>query len=392
MCTYCQAQDHRYADCPQRALDQRAVVREARKNKKNKKGGKVKIVAGIMTREQESDSTSSPEKEEGGVEAPSPQKLEGWRRYQRPLHGGYVSQPVKIPIKSRETGSAYPHSTGGMAPGGGGGSPPPGRGGPPDDRRDDEPDKEEDEEEDTDEETESVTSSSQVSAHRGRPLVWGNNKGNIKGNGGGPPQDPDDPSEEGHAGDGRRGPRGHRGQRGRTGLPGRDGAMGPVGPIGPRGFPGRDGLSTTGGPLTSTGLGMPPTFNANLSTIGMENSFHYLGESLNQVMQFQQNVNRNMVEHLNMTPKNQLLQGQALERLVENTRQREFDKLFDSIPVYDGEDPEKFEPWLSKLESACLVGKRDVREVAICSSTGPVLEVLNSIEDKEDWAIHRDEL
>ena len=85
----------------------------------------------------------------------------------------------------------------------------------------------------------------------------------------------------------------------------------------------------------------------------MENSLHYLGESLNHVMQFQQNVNRNMVEHLNMTAKNQLLQGQALGRLVENTQQREFDKLFDSIPVYDGEDPEKFEPWLSKLESAC---------------------------------------
>ena len=115
-----------------------------------------------------------------------------------------------------------------------------------------------------------------------------------------------------------------------------------------------------------------------------ENSLHYLGESLNHVMQFQQNVNWNMVEHLNMTVKNQLLQGQALGQLVENTRQREFDKLFDLIPVYDGEDPEKFEPWLSKLESACLVGKRDVREVAICSSTGPVLEVLNSIEDKED--------
>ena len=79
-------------------------------------------------------------------------------------------------------------------------------------------------------------------------------------------------------------------------------------------------------------------------------------------------------------------------QLVENTQQREFDKLFDSIPVYAGEDLEKFEPWLSKLESACLGGKRDVREVAICSSTGPVLEVLNSIEDKEDWATHRDEL
>ena len=97
LCTYCQAQDHRYADCPQRVLDQRTVVGEARKNKKNRKGGKVKIVAGIMTREQESDSTPSPEKEEGGVEAPSPQRLEGRRGYQRPLHGGYVSQPVTTP-------------------------------------------------------------------------------------------------------------------------------------------------------------------------------------------------------------------------------------------------------------------------------------------------------
>ena len=58
LCTYCRAQDHQYAACPQRMLDQEAVAREMKKNKKNnKKGGKVKIVAGIMTREQESDST-----------------------------------------------------------------------------------------------------------------------------------------------------------------------------------------------------------------------------------------------------------------------------------------------------------------------------------------------
>ena len=50
-----------------------------------------------MTREQESDSTLSPEKEERGVETPSPQKLDGRRGYQRPLHGGYLSQPVIAP-------------------------------------------------------------------------------------------------------------------------------------------------------------------------------------------------------------------------------------------------------------------------------------------------------
>ena len=47
-----------------------------------------------MTREEESDSTLSPEKEEGGIETPSPQRLEGRRGYQRLLHGGYVPQLV----------------------------------------------------------------------------------------------------------------------------------------------------------------------------------------------------------------------------------------------------------------------------------------------------------
>ena len=98
LCTYCQAQDHLYAACPQRAANQERAAREARKNKKNtKKRGKVRIVAGIMTREQESDSTISPEKEEGGVKTPSPQRLEGRQGYQRPLHGGYVPQPVITP-------------------------------------------------------------------------------------------------------------------------------------------------------------------------------------------------------------------------------------------------------------------------------------------------------
>ena len=95
LCTYCHAQDHRYAVCPQWMLDQETVARAMRKNKKNtKKRGKVKIVAGIMTREQESDSTLSPEKEEGGVETPSPQRLEGRQGYPHPLHGGYLSQLV----------------------------------------------------------------------------------------------------------------------------------------------------------------------------------------------------------------------------------------------------------------------------------------------------------
>ena len=47
-----------------------------------------------MTREQESDSTLLPEKEEGGMGTPTSQRIEGRQGYQRPLHGGYVSQLV----------------------------------------------------------------------------------------------------------------------------------------------------------------------------------------------------------------------------------------------------------------------------------------------------------
>ena len=71
LCTYCRAQDHRYATCPQRIADQEAAKIEKRKNKKNKKKGKVRIVAGIMTREQDSDSTLPPEEGERKIETPS---------------------------------------------------------------------------------------------------------------------------------------------------------------------------------------------------------------------------------------------------------------------------------------------------------------------------------
>ena len=153
--------------------------------------------------------------------------------------------------------------------------------------------------------------------------------------------------------------------------------------MGPRGIP--RGLS-------STGLGDTVLQSPNVSTIAVENSLQYVGESLSQLMLTQQNVNRNMVDHLNLTAEVQDVQTHVLTKLVENTLQREFDKLFNAIPIYDGEDPDKFEPWLTQLENVCIVGKRDVQEVAICSCTGPVLEVISSIDPIEPWSVHQDEL
>ena len=60
--------------------------------------------------------------------------------------------------------------------------------------------------------------------------------------------------------------------------------------------------------------------------------------------------------------------------------------------IYDSENPDKFEPWLKQLESACIVGIRDMREVAIYSAVGQVLEVIHSIDEGEDWARQGDKL
>ena len=153
--------------------------------------------------------------------------------------------------------------------------------------------------------------------------------------------------------------------------------------MGPRGIPGG---------LSSTGLGDTILQSPNVSTIAVENSLQYIGESLSWLMLTQQNVNQNMVDHLNLTAEAQDVQTTVLNKLVENTHQWEFNKLFNAIPIYDGEDPDKFEPWLTQLENACIVGKRDVWEVAICSCAGPVLQVISSIDPTEPWSIHRDEL
>ena len=76
LCTYCQALSHRYADCPQRIADHEWSMREKKKNKQNnKKKGKVRIVAGIMTREQDSDSTLPSEGKEREMEVLSPHRI-----------------------------------------------------------------------------------------------------------------------------------------------------------------------------------------------------------------------------------------------------------------------------------------------------------------------------
>ena len=80
--------------------------------------------------------------------------------------------------------------------------------------------------------------------------------------------------------------------------------------------------------------------NLSTSTLGVENSLRYVGYSMTHLMEAQRYVNQTMAAHLNITAAAQETQMEALVKLVENTHQREFNKLFNAIPIYDGEDPD----------------------------------------------------
>ena len=197
--------------------------------------------------------------------------------------------------------------------------------------------------------------------------------------GGGRPLDEPDPDYDDPY-DWLRGPRGHCGHQGRAG---REVPPGPPGPLGPQG---------PAVPFSSTGMGDLPLLNLSTTTVGVENSLQYMGDSMNRLLEAHRYVNQTMVAHMNASTAAQETQSIALAQLVENTHQREFDKMFNAIPIYEGEDPDKFETWLEQLQNACRVGKHDIREVAMCCASGPVLEVLQSMDPILGWSKICDEL
>ena len=113
---------------------------------------------------------------------------------------------------------------------------------------------------------------------------------------------------------------------------------------------------------------------------------------MTKLLEAQRHANQTMVAHINASTVAQETQSVALAQLVENTHQQEFDKMFSAIPIYDGEDPDKFEPWLEQLQNACRVGKHDIQEVAMCCTSGLVLEVLQSMDPRLGWSKICDEL
>ena len=126
--------------------------------------------------------------------------------------------------------------------------------------------------------------------------------------------------------------------------------------------------------------------------MGMEESFKGLSESLNKIFNQQVNLNETLQGHVTLGVWAQGEQAQALRLLAESSQQRDYNHLFSAIPMYNGEDPTACEEWLEKLETTCQTGRRDIRDVAITCAEGPVLEVINSMQEDEEWPVLRDEI
>ena len=308
----------------------------------------------------------------------------------------------QVPTQPPSPGASHTYP-GGMGGTGGGGQPPrkPNRGrNLPPDKIDDEEDQEEEDSDRTETVSDSTTGEgvkivkkdgTELSLKQLLKLVNKTKKRRKKrsyrkGDGGGGGDSSPSSSEGGEDDsdesdldiDGLRGRRGHRGQRGR---------IGPVGPMGPA------------GPVIH--VPMPPSqpvaipakdANITISNDGMERSFRSLSDSLTQMFTQQASLNQTLHSHLTQGIQAQGDQAAALQQLAFSSQQREYDRLFNAIPIYDGEDPSKCEAWIEKLEVACRTGKRDIRDVAITCAEGPVLEVINSVKADEEWPILRDEI
>ena len=74
---------------------------------------------------------------------------------------------------------------------------------------------------------------------------------------------------------------------------------------------------------------------------------------------------------------------------MEESRLKRHDRMFQNIPIFDGKDPTMFNDWAERLELACSISGRDIKEEAICYSAGPVRQMLLTLPrgPNYNWAM-----
>ena len=185
-----------------------------------------------------------------------------------------------------------------------------------------------------------------------------------------------------------------RGQRGKPGPVGPQGMMGPVGPkgdpgpMGPRGPPGVQGIP---GPRGPPGHQQPcptqamPNINTTLDTTRLERSFSLCTDAINRAVLGQNRISWAVETQINLTMENQQRQTQVMADIMEESRIRRHDRMFQNIPVFDGKDPAMFDDWAERLQLACSLSGRDIKEEAICYSAGPVRQMLLTLPNDRDY-------
>ena len=170
--------------------------------------------------------------------------------------------------------------------------------------------------------------------------------------------------------------------------------MGPVGPkgdpgpMGPRGPPGQQGMLGPRGPpgpqqvFTSQ---VVPNVNTTLDTAGLERSFSLCTEAINRAVLGQNRISRAVEAHLNLTMENQQRQTQVMADIIEESKIRRHDRMFQNIPIFDGKDPAMFDDWAERLELACSLSGRYIKVEAICYSAGPVRQMLLTLPNDPQY-------
>ena len=160
---------------------------------------------------------------------------------------------------------------------------------------------------------------------------------------------------------------------------GPQGQMGPVGskgdpgPMGPRGPPGMQGIPGPRGPpgnLLPHPVPTMPGINPTVGAAGLERSFSLCTDAINRAILGQNRISRTVEAQLNLTMENQQNQTQVMADIMEESRIRRHDRMFQNIPIFDGKDPTMFDDWTERLELACSISGRDIKEEAICYSAG----------------------
>ena len=103
----------------------------------------------------------------------------------------------------------------------------------------------------------------------------------------------------------------------------------------------------------------------------------------------QNRISRAVEAQLNLTIENQQKQTQVMADIMEESKIRRHDKMFQNIPIFDGKDPARFDDWAERLELACSLSGRNIKEEAICYSAGPVRQMLLTLPDdpKYTWSM-----